>query len=60
MAPMPASSWVRLSGPAADRSASDWRAVRSVQVRVKGAQIAWAAVSKAPIRGPQARRRQAP
>eukprot|EP00969_Alexandrium_andersonii_P104575 4613967-Alexandrium_andersonii.AAC.1 len=42
-APVPAASWVRLTGPASNRSATDWHATRSVQVRVEGAQAAWAA-----------------
>eukprot|EP00969_Alexandrium_andersonii_P299086 13222039-Alexandrium_andersonii.AAC.1 len=49
-----------LAGPAAARSASDWHATRTVQVRIEGAQSAWAAVSKAPLHGPQVCRRQAP
>eukprot|EP00969_Alexandrium_andersonii_P373470 15484116-Alexandrium_andersonii.AAC.1 len=59
MAPMPASCWVRLSGPAAERSSSDWHATRGVQEHSDWARAAWAAVSKAKVRGPQACRRKA-
>eukprot|EP00969_Alexandrium_andersonii_P091604 4043651-Alexandrium_andersonii.AAC.1 len=59
-APAPAAAWVKVAGPAADRNTADWLATRSVQVRVEGAQRAWAAVSHEPLRGPQACRRRAP
>eukprot|EP00969_Alexandrium_andersonii_P149567 6613650-Alexandrium_andersonii.AAC.1 len=53
-APVPAASWARLAGPALDRSTADWHATRTTQVRVEGAQAAWAAVSTEARRGPRA------